>query len=212
MSILSISKIVTVMLLWAACYPLLTIGIQLAPHLSFATLRALIAGLVLVGLACALRRPFPRKVSVWATLSVMGFGATSLGFLGMFHAAEFVSPGIATVIANTQPLLAAGADVMARDAVGNTPLHKAAHYGYAEKIQALLTADADVMARDVSGSTPLHWAALHDAPASIQALLAAGADAKAKDKDGETPWALAQENEKLKGTKAYWALNDAQYN
>ena len=111
-----------------------------------------------------------------------------------------------------QPLLAAGADVMARDAVGNTPLHKAAHYGYAEKIQALLTADADVMARDVSGSTPLHWAALHDAPASIQALLAAGADAKAKDKDGETPWALAQENEKLKGTKAYWALNDAQYN
>jgi|TARA_R110000787_G_scaffold20596_8_gene61323 drug/metabolite transporter (DMT)-like permease len=108
MSILSISKIVTVMLLWAACYPLLTIGIQLAPHLSFATLRATIAGLVLVGLACALRRPFPRKVRVWATLSVMGFGATSLGFLGMFHAAEFVSPGIATVIANTQPLLAAG--------------------------------------------------------------------------------------------------------
>lgn len=108
MSILSISKIVTVMLLWAACYPLLTVGIQLAPHLSFATLRAAIAGLVLVGLACALRRPFPRKVGVWATLSVMGFGATSLGFLGMFHAAEFVSPGIATVIANTQPLLAAG--------------------------------------------------------------------------------------------------------
>jgi len=108
MSFLSIAKIMTVMLLWAACYPLLTVGIQLAPHLSFATLRAVIAGLVLVGLACALRRPFPRKVSVWATLSVMGFGATSLGFLGMFHAAEFVSPGIATVIANTQPLLAAG--------------------------------------------------------------------------------------------------------
>ena len=41
------------------------------------------------------------------TLAVVGFGATSLGFLGMFHAAEFVSPGLATVIANTQPLLAA---------------------------------------------------------------------------------------------------------
>lgn len=108
MSILSIFKIVTVMLLWAACYPLLSVGIQLAPHLSFAALRAVIAGLVLVGLACALRRPFPRKARVWAMLSVMGFAATSLGFLGMFHAAEFVSPGIATVIANTQPLLAAG--------------------------------------------------------------------------------------------------------
>src|SRR5262249_32096047 len=31
----------------------------------------------------------------------------ALGFLGMFHAAEFVSPGLATVIANAQPLLAA---------------------------------------------------------------------------------------------------------
>jgi ankyrin repeat protein len=68
------------------------------------------------------------------------------------------------------------------------------------------------MARDVSGSTPLHWAVRDGAAENIQALLAAGADAKAKDKDGETPWALAQENEKLKGTKAYWALNDAQYN
>lgn len=41
------------------------------------------------------------------TLAGVGLGATSLGFLGMFHAAEFVSPGLATVIANTQPLLAA---------------------------------------------------------------------------------------------------------
>tara|TARA_R110002094_G_scaffold150449_2_gene138903 strand:- start:81 stop:998 length:918 start_codon:yes stop_codon:yes gene_type:complete len=108
MSFLSISKIVAAMLLWAACFPFITVGITLAPHLSFATLRAVIAGLVLVGLASALRRPFPRGKGVWATLCVMGIGATSLGFLGMFHAAEFVSPGIATVIANTQPLLAAG--------------------------------------------------------------------------------------------------------
>jgi drug/metabolite transporter (DMT)-like permease len=41
------------------------------------------------------------------TLGIVGIGATSLGFLGMFHAAEFVSPGLATVIANAQPLLAA---------------------------------------------------------------------------------------------------------
>lgn len=103
-----LAKIVLAMLLWAACYPLITVGIALAPHLSFATLRAVIAGLVLVAVARALRRPFPRDFGTWATVSAMGFGATSLGFLGMFHAAEFVSPGVATVIANTQPLLAAG--------------------------------------------------------------------------------------------------------
>ena len=82
-------------------------------------------------------------------------------------------------------------------------------------MQAELDAGADVMARNKYGYTPLHSAANHGTPANIQALLAAGADAKAKNKEGKTPWDLAQENEKLKGTKGtkgYWALNDAQYN
>lgn len=103
-----VGKVLLAMLLWAACFPLLTIGIEYAPHLAFATLRAGIAGFILVGLAMALGRPTPKGFRTWATLSLIGFGATSLGFLGMFHAAEFVSPGIATVIANSQPLLAAG--------------------------------------------------------------------------------------------------------
>ncbi len=108
MSLLTGSKVLIAMLLWAACFPLLTIGITYAPHLAFATLRALLAGLALVGLALVLGRPNPRGLRNWITLSFIGFGATSLGFMGMFHAAEFVSPGIATVIANSQPLLAAG--------------------------------------------------------------------------------------------------------
>lgn len=107
MKLSHVTRIIAAMLLWAACFPLITIGIKLAPHLSFATLRAVIAGLVLVGLTRALHRPFPRGWRIWGVLSLMGIGATSLGYLGMFHAAEYVSPGIATVIANTQPLLAA---------------------------------------------------------------------------------------------------------
>ena len=79
-------------------------------------------------------------------------------------------------------------------------------------VQAELDGGADVMARDKYGHTPLHWAAEHGTPANTQALLDAGADAKAKDKNGKTPWDLAYTNEKLKGTKEYWALNDAQYN
>lgn len=103
----TITKIILVMLLWAACYPLITAGLQYSPHLTFAALRAAIAGAFLTILALCLRRPLPRGWRNWATLSVIGLGATSLGFLGMFHAAEFVTPGLATVIANTQPLLAA---------------------------------------------------------------------------------------------------------
>ena len=75
----------------------------------------------------------------------------------------------------------------------------------------MLAAGADIMARDEGGWTPLHSAAGFGTTANIQTLLDAGADAKAKEKEGKTPWDLAQENEDLKNTKAYRALNDAQY-
>lgn len=107
MSARAAAQIGLVMFLWAICYPLITVGITLSPHLSFAALRALIAAAVLLGLAFWLGRPFPRGRQAWMSIVIVGVGATSLGFLGMFHAAEFVSPGIATVIASTQPLLAA---------------------------------------------------------------------------------------------------------
>lgn len=115
------------MLLWAICFPLITTGIQFAPHLTFATMRALLAGSVLVAFAFVLGRPLPKGARIWAILVAVGLGATTLGFLGMFHAAEFVSPGIATVIANTQPLLAA---ILASAFLGER-LHFAAKSGLA---------------------------------------------------------------------------------
>ena len=107
MSYLATAKIIFAMFLWAICYPLITIGIAYAPHLTFAMMRAVMAGVILLGLALALGRPFPCGWKTWTSLAVIGFGATSLGYFGMFHAAEFVAPGIATVIGNSQPLLAA---------------------------------------------------------------------------------------------------------
>lgn len=107
MSVALAVRLVTVMLLWALCYPLITIGLDLAPHLAFATMRAGLAGIVLLAIALILHRPLPRDRRIWAVLALVGLGSTVLGFLGMFHAAEFVSPGVATVIANAQPLLAA---------------------------------------------------------------------------------------------------------
>ena len=80
-------------------------------------------------------------------------------------------------------------------------------------MQPLLAAGADVMVMDGYRATPLHSASRgYGNSANIQVLLDVGADVKAKDEEGKTPWDYAQENDELKDTKAYWALNDAQYN
>lgn len=99
--------LLAVMVLWAACFPFITIGLDLAPHLAFAALRAALAGLCLIALGALFRRPVPVGGRTWILIGVVGLGATSMGFFGMFHAAEFVSPGLATVIANVQPIIAA---------------------------------------------------------------------------------------------------------
>ncbi len=91
----------------ALCYPLITIGLGDAPHLTFAFLRAVLAGSLLGLVAVLLRRPMPQGVGTWFGLAGIGLGTTSLGFAGMFHAAEFVTPGTATIIAHSQPLIAA---------------------------------------------------------------------------------------------------------
>lgn len=100
-------RLLAVMVLWASCFPLITIGLDLAPHLAFAALRAALAGLCLIVLGALCGRPVPDSGRSWILIVVVGLGATSMGFLGMFHAAEFVSPGLATVIANVQPIIAA---------------------------------------------------------------------------------------------------------
>ena len=48
-------------------------------------------------------------------------------------------------------------------------------------------------------------------PEHITALLDAGASGSVKDEDGKTPFHYVQDNHQVKGTDAYWALNDAQY-
>lgn len=104
---LQILAIITVMFLWAVCFPLIVLGLEYAPHLTFAAMRGFLAGIILLVPALIMRRSQPRDLKTWLMLSAIGLGATTLGFFGMFHASEFVSPGIATVITSTQPLMAA---------------------------------------------------------------------------------------------------------
>ena len=74
MSLTTTTKIVMAMLLWALCFPLITAGLQYSPHLTFATLRAVLAGVALVLIAIFLRRPIPHGRRTWLTLCVVGVG------------------------------------------------------------------------------------------------------------------------------------------
>ena len=70
---------------------------------------------------------------------------------------------------------------------------------------------ADVNARNKAGLTSLMLAARFGTAENVKVLLDAGADVNARDEDGDTAWDNAQYNEKLKGTDAYWMLNDARF-
>jgi drug/metabolite transporter (DMT)-like permease len=97
----------TAMLLWAICYPLITLSLPYAPIMLTAFLRAALAGMILIVLAKLLGRSMPKGLTVWIHIIVIGLTATSIGFWGMFYAGSLISPGLATVITNTQPMIAA---------------------------------------------------------------------------------------------------------
>lgn len=83
--------------------------------------------------------------------------------------------------------------------------------GDAETVTALLGAGTDIEARTEDGLTPLHVAAGWGGPEVVIALIEAGANGKARNEEGDTPFDLAKDNDKLRGTEAYWLLNEARY-
>lgn len=104
-------------------------------------------------------------------------------------------------------------DVHSRDGHGKTPLHWAAEFcAKPEVIASLLKEGADIHVRDKRGRTPLHFAAIRNIPEIVEFLLNKSASGATQDADGKTPFDYAQKNDALKGSKAYWQLNDAKFN
>ncbi len=98
---------VFVALIAATCLPLATVAVRSAPPLHVAGLRALVPGLVVLAFAAWWRRPQPRGRRQWLAVFGIGVAWTALGFGAMLFAGGRIAPGLATVIASTQPLLAA---------------------------------------------------------------------------------------------------------
>jgi hypothetical protein len=98
-------------------------------------------------------------------------------------------------------LVAAGADVNAKNRRGAGPLHYAVDGGpglpswnpraQAATVTCLLQAGADPNAVDAGGVTPLHRAVRNRCAAAVAALLAGGADVRRRNKSGTTARQLA---------------------
>ncbi len=101
-------------------------------------------------------------------------------------------------------LLAAGADIRARNRRGAEPIHGAAvgqpgssafdPRAQAVTITCLIEAGADPDALDMDGVAPLHRAVRTRCAAAVKALLEGGADPRQENKSGSTPMLLATRN------------------
>jgi hypothetical protein len=89
-----------------------------------------------------------------------------------------------------------GADALAQDERGSTPLHDAAAAGNFEAVSFFVEElDAGVLAaQGVEGGTPLHWAADNGRVETVRMLVEMGSDLHARAVTGDTPLDWAKGN------------------
>lgn len=87
------------------CFVAIRWGLRDSPVLWFATLRALLAGAVLLMLGVVQHRPAPSGVGAWIRIALLGLANVTVTFAAMFYGAVSGATGTAAVLANAQPLL-----------------------------------------------------------------------------------------------------------
>lgn len=90
---------------WGLCFLAIRLGLQDAPVLWFAALRALIAAAALLLVCLAQGRGLPRGLRTWVMITLMGVTNVTVAFAAMFAGTAGMALGAAAVLANAQPLL-----------------------------------------------------------------------------------------------------------
>ncbi|CAE7239083.1 Ank2, partial [Symbiodinium microadriaticum] len=124
----------------------------------------------------------------WSPLHVAAFGLQSVK--------NFTKP--LKFLETVKLLLAAKAEVDAKDENCRTALHRAAQAGNGEPLQALLAAGASVCSADECRWTPMHYASQEGHLQIAKLLLDAKADAEPKNPTCLTPLAIATEGNQVK--------------
>ena len=123
-------------------------------------------------------------------------GANPNAKIGLWNGAALHAAARENAPEAAKILIEGGADVNAKDDIGNTPLHWAAkgwtttrEGGAPETAAILIAGGANVNAKDKYGLTPLHWA--RSAPKVAKILLKNGANVNARSNSGKTPLHMA---------------------
>ena len=86
----------------------------------------------------------------------------------------------------------------------DTPLHRAAFWGYTEIVELLINNEVDVNAKDKYGCTPLHDAAEYSHLEIAEMLINRAPDMNALDNNGDTPLGLGQWRNCRPHSQAWW--------
>lgn len=100
-------RMVLVVFFWALCFPGIVWGLPAATPLPFAALRSTLAGAALLLVGWWYKYPLPKSTRGWLATLGIALTYTFIGIGAMFLAAGRMQPAIATVLANTQPLMTA---------------------------------------------------------------------------------------------------------
>jgi drug/metabolite transporter (DMT)-like permease len=92
-----------VCIFWGSTYLAIKIGVTELPPFLFGGLRFLVAGVILLGVAAALRDPLPKK-SDWKTLAIVGLMLLAGGNALVVWAEQYIGSGIASIFVVTVAL------------------------------------------------------------------------------------------------------------
>lgn len=89
---------------FALCFVAIKTGLAYAPPLAFGGLRALIGGAALLGVALLVRQRVLPSRQMWRWIPAIALTGTTFTFGAMFLSPMFTGAGVASVLANMQPL------------------------------------------------------------------------------------------------------------
>ena len=128
----------------------------------------------------------PLLITTIAAVLLMGCGPLQSNAKSLHRAAEEGD------IEAVKKHLAAGANKNVRAGKWrDTPLHRAAFWGYTEVVELLINNEVDVNAKDKYGCTPLHDAAEYSHLEIAEMLINRAPDMNALANNGDTPLDLA---------------------